>query len=31
MVFYSQDWLIRIINIMVLEMKIITLQEVSEK
>lgn len=29
MVFYSQDWLVRIINIMMLEMKIINLLEVS--
>ncbi len=29
MVFYSQDWLVRIINIMILEMKIINLLEVS--
>ncbi len=29
MVFYSQDWLVWIINIMMLEMKIINLLEVS--
>lgn len=29
MVFYSQDWLVRIMNIMILEMKIINLLEVS--
>lgn len=29
MVFYSQDWLVRIINIMILEMKIINSLEVS--
>lgn len=29
MVFYSQDWLVLIINIMILEMKIINLLEVS--
>ncbi len=29
MVFYLQDWLVRIINIMILEMKIINLLKVS--